>query len=345
MVSGGRILAALVLATGLVAGVAGPAAASGWRLERSPLRSGLFGVMSGGPRATWAFGFGAERWTPAGWRVSPTLGLRGDLWDGVAVGPGRIWAVGQSPIGGTGHAVILERSGGAWHRIGGLRAVSGLRAVTRVPGTSRLWAAGWRASGGSAVPLVEHRSADGWHREALPAGSGLLDGIAAIRGETFAVGSSPGGALALRRTPSGWTSTPIPHRAGATLLAVAHVPATVRFIAVGFRDAGGIRRPVAYLWNGASWGAMAIAARAGELDGVVSIGRGEAWAVGSISARALPVAMHWARGPAWTRVAVPEPAGSCGVTLHAIAALPGSASSMWAVGDDGCGTVEIAHHP
>jgi hypothetical protein len=339
------LVATLVAAIAAMGLGSGRAAAAAWTLERSPLRTGLLGVTSGGRGATWAFGFGAERWTPAGWRVSPTPGLRGDLWAGVAVAPGRIWAVGQSPIGGNGHGLIMERAAGAWHRAAALAAVSGLRSVAHVPGTSRIWAAGWRGSGGTAIPLVERRSATGWRSETLPAGSGVLNGIAAIRGETFAVGSGPAGALALRRTPAGWARTPVPRASGTTLLAIAHVQATARFIAVGYRTGVASRHPVAYLWDGARWSSMAIAGGSiGELDGVVSIRRGDAWAVGSARATSRPVAMHWDRGPAWTRVAVPQPPGSCGVTLHAVAALPGSASALWAVGDDGCGTVEIAHH-
>ncbi|HEX3332472.1 MAG TPA: hypothetical protein VHS27_21300 [Gaiellales bacterium] len=63
--------------------------------------------MSAGPRSTWTFGVGAERWTASGWQVSPTPGLRGDLWDGVALGPSRIWAVGQSPVGRSSHGLIM----------------------------------------------------------------------------------------------------------------------------------------------------------------------------------------------------------------------------------------------
>jgi len=76
-------------------------------LVQSPLKMSLLGVMSAGPRSTWAFGLGAERWTASGWQVSPTPALRGDLWDGVALDPSRIRAVGQSPVGRSGHGLIM----------------------------------------------------------------------------------------------------------------------------------------------------------------------------------------------------------------------------------------------
>ena len=306
----------------------------------SPLQTSLLGVASGGPRSTWAFGFGAERWTASGWEVSPTPGLRGDLWDGVPLGPSRMWAVGQSPVGASGHGLIMERRGGAWHRIAGLTAVSGLRSITRVPGTSRLWAAGWKGVGGTSAPLIEHTAGAGWQPESLPAGSGILDGIAAMRGETIAVGASPAGALALRRTSSGWKATPVPHGAAVTLLDVAHVPGTVRFIAVGFRSGGGNHHPVAYFWNGARWSGMAIdvSGRIGELDGVVSIRPGLAWAVGTTGPQLHPLAERWLNGAMWRRVPTPTPPGTCGVTLHAVTTVPGTPGpTLWAAGDDGCG--------
>ncbi|HEX5249266.1 MAG TPA: hypothetical protein VFW14_06355 [Gaiellales bacterium] len=335
-----RTLVALVLAATIAAGGAAPAAASSWTLQHSPLKTALLGVASGGPRSTWAFGFGAERWTASGWQVSPTPGLRGDLWDGVALGPSRMWAVGQSPVGGSGHGLIMERSGGAWHRIAGLAAVSGLRSIARVPGTSRLWAAGWKGVGGTSAPLIEHKAGAGWQAASLPPGSGILNGIAAGRGETFAVGSSSSGALALRRTSAGWTRTPIPHGAGASLLGVAHVPGTVRFIAVGFRSGGGNHHPVAYLWDGARWSGMAIdvSGRVGELDGVVSIRRGLAWAVGTTGPQLHTLAERWLMGPTWRRVPTPTPSGTCGLTLHSVTAVPGTPGpTLWAAGDDGCG--------
>jgi len=336
-----------VLAATIAGGGSAPAAASSWMIQHSPLQTSLLGVASGGPRSTWAFGFGAERWTASGWQVSPTPGLRGDLWDGAALGPSRMWAVGQSPVGGSGHGVIMERSGGAWHRIAGLTAISGLRSIARVPGTSRLWAAGWKGVGGTSAPLVEHKAGAGWKAASLPAGSGILNGIAAIRGETFAVGSSATGALALRRTPAGWTTTPIPRGAGASLLGVAHVPGTVRFIAVGFRSAGGNHHPVAYVWDGARWSAMAIdvAGRVGELDGVVSIRRGLAWAVGTTGPRLHTLAERWLMGPTWRRVPAPTPSGTCGLTLHGVTAVPGTPGpTLWTAGDDGCGFTTTERH-
>jgi hypothetical protein len=339
------------LAVSLLAAVAamgpgsGRAAAAGWTLQRSPLQTTLLGVLAAGPSSTWAFGFGAERWTGAGWRIVPTgrLGPDSDLWSAIPVSPSALVAVGQSPVGGGGHGMIASWDGTRWHRTGVLGAVSGLRAVARVPGTARLWAVGWRARAGASVPLVEHRDASGWRPVALPAaGTGILNGVASVPRATWAVGAADGAALALHRTGGRWTATTVPRSAGVSLLAVTRVPGTRRVLAVGSRTAAGTSHPVAFRWDGRAWHAMAIGgARRGELDGVVSVAPGEAWAVGSVGAR--PLALHWLRGPAWTRVPVPQPAGSCGVTLHAIAALPGTAS-MWAVGDDGCGLAAIVHH-
>ncbi len=340
------LVAALTSAL-VLAGAGSGRAAAGWSLERSPLQTTLLGVLAAGPSSTWAFGFGAERWTGAVWQLVPTarLGPDSDLWSATPASPASLVAVGQSPVGGSGHGMIAFWDGIRWHRTGVLGVVSGLRAVARVPGTARLWAVGWRAHAGASVPLVEHRDASGWHPVAVPAaGTGILNGVATVAPhEAWAVGGGGGAALALHRTGGRWTATAVPRAGGVSLLAVARVPGTRRVLAVGSRTASGQSHPVAYRWDGTRWHAMAIdtGSRQGELDGVVSIAPGEAWAVGSAGAR--PLALHWLRGPAWTRTPVPQPSGSCGLTLHAVAAAPGG-RALWAVGDDGCGLAAIVHH-
>src|SRR5439155_18106818 len=111
----------------------------------------------------------------------------------------------QSPVGAAGHGLVAEWRRGAWHRIAALTATSGLRAITRAPETSRLWAVGWKAAHGTSVPLVEHRGDSGWAPVPVPVtGPGILEGVAAMRGETFAVGekerTSTATALAVRHT-------------------------------------------------------------------------------------------------------------------------------------------------
>jgi hypothetical protein len=346
---GRRILVALVLAAAIAAGEAQPAAATGWKLEASPLRVSLLGVLADGPSSTWAFGFGAERWDGRAWQVVPTrrLGANHDLWSGTAVSPTTVVAVGQAPVGASGHGMIAFWDGGTWHHVGTLGVVSGLRSVARVPGTARLWAVGWRGSAGTSVPLVEHRDSSGWRHVAVPAaGPGILNGVASVPpDQTWAVGAMGGAALALHRTRTRWVATALPRPAGVTLNAVAHVPGTARVIAVGSRTLAGTQHPVAYRWDGRRWRAMPldVGSRRGELDGVVSIAPGRAWAVGSVFAHARPLAERWQRGPVWTRTPVPQPRGSCGLTLHAVAALRGR-PTLWAVGDDGCGGVAIARH-
>ena len=329
---------------GASAGTASAAPAT-WKLEHSSLSTDLFEVGSSSPASVWSFGFGAQRWTSAGWRTVSTsgLGTDRDLWSGVDESASDVWAVGQSPTGPSGRGMIARWDGRSWKLESRLGVTSGLRSISRVPGTNHLWAVGWRASGGTSVPLIEHRVAH-WRSSPAPSvASGILNGVASVSPtETWAVGDGPSGALAERWNGASWSISAVPNSQLVSLQGVAAVPGTTRVLAVGYREVGGDHRPVAYLWSGRRWSAMPIdvGSQIGELDGVVSIRPGYAWTVGTTGFQASSLVEHWTLGPSWHRVPSPTPSGGCGLTLHSIAKVPLTGGpTLWAVGDDGCGAV------
>jgi hypothetical protein len=104
--------------------------------------------------------------------------------------------------------------------------------------------------------------------------------------------------------------------------------------AVGFTKTVGAagRNPLAAHWNGSTWTIVPTPPLTGgaksTLNGVVALGRTDAWAVGK-GRNGAALAEHW-NGNAWSVVPVPTPAGSASSQLSGISAL--SPSDIWAVG-------------
>ena len=101
--------------------------------------------------------------------------------------------------------------------------------------------------------------------------------------------------------------------------------------AVGFIvNSGHVRTTLLEHWNGSAWSqdtADEIQGYQDRLAGVVDLGPGNAWAVGTAGGGAL--LEHW-NGSAWSVVATPGPAGGQATGLTSITAV--SATDIWAVG-------------
>jgi hypothetical protein len=107
-------------------------------------------------------------------------------------------------------------------------------------------------------------------------------------------------------------------------------------------------------WNGTGWTVTPVplpsiypsASQAAQLEGVVTFGPANAWAVGHVddysSLSSQTLAYHWT-GTAWSRTPTPDPAGaSQGNRLFAIAAR--ATNDLWAVGDIGYPEKSIMIH-
>jgi hypothetical protein len=339
-----------VVAVGAFCSVfAGVAVGARWTIVPTP--RGFFGgqaVAASAPAVVWAFGFeGVMRWDGASWQpvTAPAAVLQG----GVVFSARQAWAVGSTPVAGPsgdGHGVVIRWDGQSWRVVLRTTRRGALTGLSRVPATHRLWAVGFHDKHGAQFPLIRHRDAAGWHRVAgAPVGRGELAAVASGRHGSWAVGARFTGsgiaALAERWTGRRWVTTSVPHPAGISLRAVAAVPGTRRAWAVGFLN-GADNRPVSFLWSHGAWHQHPIdlGRRFGELQGVVSIRPGDAWAVGDRwgTSRILRTAIvHWTSGPAWQAVPTPTPTGGCASNLAGITKVPGTPGpTLWAVGDHGC---------
>jgi hypothetical protein len=190
-------------------------------------------------------------------------------------------------------------------------------------------------------------AAPGWTvvRTADPsAGENVLNAVA-VRGsaDAWAVGhfTAPDqdddglNMLTERWNGSSWRQVAAPAvlRQDESLLAVSASSATDAW-AVGFTKTVGAagRFPLAVHWNGSAWTIVPTPTLTGgsksTLNGVVSFGPGNAWAVGK-GRNGAALAEHW-NGRTWSVVPVPTPAGAASSQLSGISAL--SANDIWAVG-------------
>jgi hypothetical protein len=141
--------------------------------------------------------------------------------------------------------------------------------------------------------------------------------------------------LTERWNGSSWRqiAAPAVFRQDESLLAVSASSATDAW-AVGFTKTVGAagRFPLAVHWNGSAWTIVPTPTLTGgsksTLNGVISFGTSNAWAVGK-GRNGAALAEHW-NGSTWSVVPVPSPAGAASSQLSGISAL--SASDIWAVG-------------
>jgi len=320
------------------------AAAARWTIVPTPTNgAGRFGVAASSPSTVWGFGFGVWHWAGGRWQktATPVQVFRA----GVVESPTEAWAAGATPAGPDSHGVIVHWDGKAWRVALRQKRRSDLTGISRVPGTQRFWAVGTRFGGGHIEPVIRHRGARGWHPVAgANVSSGWLTSVASKARVSWAVGHyNSGGALVERWAGHRWVMTPVPNGARVFLNSVAVVKGHPQAWAVGYRRVHSDHHPVAYLWSRRSWHEIPIdlGQQLGELDGVVSIRHGEAWAVGVYygpgSTSCCTLIEHWTVGPSWQRVPSPTPRNGCGWTLHAIAKVPRTRGpTLWTVGDEGC---------
>lgn len=301
-------------------------------------------VAASDPSSVWAFGLAVQRWTGTAWQVVGTPVDR-YIRSAVVDSASNIRAVGNAPTGPRSHGVVLRWDGHAWHTVLRVKRGGALLGMSRVPGTQRFWAVGYHVIGARATPIIRRRGARGWHPIATPpVKQGTLYAVASSPRTSWAVGTLGNGttALAERWVQGQWVITPVPDSKGITLLDVTAAAGSQHAWAVGYRDVRGDRRPVVYHWSHMGWHSVPIdlGRHGGELDSVISIRPGYAWAVGNRVSAGFAITTlveHWTHGPSWHAVASPTPTSGCGWTLHAITQVPRTARRiLWAVGDNGC---------
>lgn len=268
-----------------------------------------------------------------------------------ALSPSDVWAVGDYNDGQAPQNLIERWNGTHWCPVaspdpGGPGQPYSLLGVVATS-SSNAWAAG----GG----LILHWDGTKWSTAAIPPGSGPAAVAATSSSDAWAVGEHYNSSLNTDRTlilhwdGTAWTKVPSPNPAGSisdVLDGVAVTSATDGW-AVGsyYSTAHQATRTLILHWDGTRWSKVAspsptCPAGGLGLDGVAAASSSEAWAVGYCYSNSgvKTVILHW-DGTAWTRVPSPDPGGSRGSALTAVAVVPGSPATAWAVGSYGVGTL------
>ena len=263
------------------------------------------------------------------------------------------WAVG-SCFNGTAPQTLAEHwNGTAWTQAatpdpGGSANRNQLLGVVALS-PSDVWAVGNYYSPSQA--LVEHWNGTSWAQVTSPApGDSTLNAIAATSPtNAWAVGTSYNGTavqtLVLHWNGTKWSTVASPNPScpsGLNLDAAAATSSTNAW-AVGDCDTETASQTLVLHWNGTKWTRVASPSPSCpgggvDLNGVAALSSTAAWAVGDCdtSSGVQTVILQW-NGTAWKRVASPDPGGSRGSALSAVAA--SSSANAWAVGDYGIGTL------
>lgn len=304
-----------------------------------------------------------EHWDGLAWTTTPaTPPYGGSILNAVtAVSPTELWAVGSTvkPLGGVSSRPLVEHyDGAAWTplvlRTPTPKATSDLVAVS-ASSAKDVWAVGstYRDMNSTVQSLIEHYDGKTWRRvRDSHTSAPELAGVAAVsRRDAWAVGRFLAHgryhALIEHWNGSAWHEVSIPHPGGTwgheTLDAVSSL--TARNIwAVGDYERRHRYHTLVLHWNGSHWKRVVSPTRGSKheslLNGVVALGRKNAWAVGSYPGpeATRPLTEHW-DGRGWHIVATPPSSGFN--VLEAVSAV--SSTDVWAVGLDGPGK-PLAEH-
>lgn len=309
---------------------------------------GLLDVAAAGPRHVYAVGYGCsaedsegcrgvERWDGSRWRKVPTPSGAYHV-EGVSTDAANdVWLVGNSEVSWAAHW-----DGARWrsYRPFGSREYDYVRDVA--VSSRRPWFAGQTQSGRGVV--LTWSASTGFRQ--VYGTPGALTAVTARGDDVWAVGSTGGGPLVVRRAGGEWSVSPTPSIPGGTLTRVWQVAANDVW-AVGHVGATlAASRPISLHFDGTSWRQVPVPVAQGRLSGLTSDGSGTVWASGVDLARGGQVLFLRYSGGTWVpsygpALAIPpqrdyDPKT---VTKTSITRVPGSAT-LWAVASAGGGDRE-----
>jgi GR25 family glycosyltransferase involved in LPS biosynthesis len=340
-----RILVALLLSAGALAGI-------------TPVVASASTVVASASTVE------ASASTCVGWTgvQPPSPGTDSNSLLGVAVvSPCNAWAVGDYYNGTADQTLIEHWNGTSWKQVtspnpGGSSHTNVLDAVAATSSTNA-WAVGYYSNGTADQTLIEHWNGTAWKQVTSPNPGGSsndnsLYGVAATSSaNAWAVGGYYNGTakqtLIEHWNGTAWKQVTSPNPGGSShyniLNGVAATSSTNAW-AVGDYSNGTENRTLIEHWNGAAWKQVTSPNAGGSsegnfLYGVAATSSTNAWAVGYFyNATAYQTLIeHW-NGTAWKQVTSPNPGGSAGNFLDAVAAT--SSTNAWAVGDYSNGTAE-----
>jgi hypothetical protein len=278
-----------------------------------------------------------EHWNGSNWSVVASPNPAGKTWvvlNGVAaISASDIWAVGHSgdPSSIPLQTLTMHWDGTIWSIISspspGTYNGNVLNAVAAIS-TNDVWAVGWYQSGPTGQEggaLTMHWNGAQWTVVPNPSRA-TLRAIAAISSnDVWAVGDQ----VIMHWNGTNWSIVSFPPPPGDSYQIFQGISATSAndIWAVGYSQSAyfyGYRYyPLAYHWDGTSWGHVP---NAGSLDeyfhAVDAIAPNDVWAVGDNGQT-----QHW-NGANWSRVAAPYP--GLGGRFNGVAAA--STGDVWAVG-------------
>jgi hypothetical protein len=258
---------------------------------------------------------GASASTCVGWTgvQPPSPSTAVNVLDGVAVlSPCNAWAVGDYANGTAEQTLIEHWNGTSWKQVtspnpGGSSNSNVLEAVAATSSTNA-WAVGDYANGTADRTLIEHWNGTSWKQVTSP---------------------NPGGSD------------------GNFLYGVTATSSTNAW-AVGYYANSTAEQTLIEHWNGTSWKQVTSPNPGGSsnsnvLEAVAATSSTNAWAVGYTynGTAEQTLIEHW-NGTSWKQVTSPNPGGSDGNILEAVAAT--SSTNAWAVGDYGTKDQTLIEH-
>jgi hypothetical protein len=309
----------------------------------------LYGVAAVSADDVWAVGtdysYGAaqtliEQWNGTSWSIIPSPNVasgNNELYGVAAVSADDVWAVGHA----AGQTLIEQWNGTSWSIISSPNLGTEANSLYGVAAVSAndVWAVG--QAGGQA--LAEQWNGTSWNIVS-GLGNGTLLGVAAISAtDVWAVGYSLAGTLVEQWNGTNWTvaSSPNPGAGGNQLNAVAAVLSMSAVVAVGneLNSGGNLQSTLIEYYcppPPSQWTVIPSpnpGATANYLYGTTALAANNALAVGydaSSNGVDQTLAEQW-DGINWTVIPSPSPGTSINALL-AVAGVPGTTNTAWAVG-------------
>jgi hypothetical protein len=358
-----RLLVAMTVVAafaGAVPAAASTAACQSWSqpLDVSAYSNELYGITVTAGCNAWAVGYddstpgaGAksliEHWDGSAWSVqsSPDPGDLNVLRAAAAISVSDAWAVGNYRTATGGESPLVVRwDGTAWTQVTSPSpAAYSLLLGVSATSSSNAWAVGYYYNGTAYQTLIEHWDGTAWTQVTSPSegtSASYLTSVAATSASNaWAVGYYYDGTadqpLILHWNGTVWTQVASPNPGGpdsTTQLSGVAATSHANAWAVGYYGNGSTNETLIEHWNGTVWTQVASPNPGGSngsyLADVASASAGSAWAVGSYEASTTSETLveHW-NGTSWTQVASPNPGGTHGSFLHAVASYSSDAGT------------------
>jgi hypothetical protein len=332
---------------------------SGFQNYWLPKISGqLNGVAAISHRNVWAVGGSrgpaplVMHWNGRGWHIA-SVAFPGDyarLSSISALSRSNVWAVGESVTSGHPRPLVAHWNGSSWR----LWVPSDVQQDTWFQGVyaaspTDVSAVGTDDSSLSFGGLVGHWNGHRWALETVAAARGYLWSVTKTQDlGVLAVDRNSGSVF--EKMGGGWSQLSSPTECSYCWLAdIAHTPSGQVWGVGGGGFVNGQTAAVAEHWAPSGWQAFGVGTTYMHiLQGLAPVSDTNVWAVGYREAphnghyNDRTLIAHW-NGTSWADLGGPN-LGTGNDTLSAVAAVPGTAHELWAVGQHD-GWAMIFHHP